>query len=75
MSKGFYGKFRVNRVDGRDIPGGDKSKARYFVLDYVHDVNARSALAFYAELCNTELPRLSSDLIKELKDTEEPNDL
>jgi hypothetical protein len=68
-SDGLYGKFRVARVDGRDQPGGDKSGARYFVLDYVHDENARAALMFYADLCEDDLPALAADLRSHLEST------
>jgi len=66
---GLYSKFRVARDDGRDRPGGDKADARYFVLDYVHDENARAALMLYADLCEDELPALAADLRAEIEDT------
>lgn len=59
---GLYGKFRVERVDGRDQPGGDKADAAYFVLDYVHDRYAQRAVLAYADACAAELPELASDL-------------
>lgn len=55
-------KFHVERLDGRDQPGGDKADARYFVLDYVHDPHARTALAAYADACEAGLPGLAADL-------------
>lgn len=55
-------KFHVERLDGRDQPGGDKADARYFVLDYVHDPYARTALAAYADACEADLPGLAADL-------------
>lgn len=67
MSEGLYGKFEVRRRDGRDQPGGDKAIARYFVLDYVHDPFARTALAAYADACEGELPQLAVDLRRELR--------
>lgn len=66
MADGLQVKFHVERIDGRDKPGGDKADARYFVLDYVHDENARAALALYADLCMAKLPILAADLWKEL---------
>lgn len=68
-TEGLYGKFFVNRVDGRDLPGGDKDNARYFVLDYVNDPFARDALWTYAVSCGYKLPQLAEDLKKELKET------
>lgn len=47
--KRLYPKFRVERVDGKDVRGGDREDARYFVLDYVHDHHARRALFAYAD--------------------------
>jgi hypothetical protein len=49
-SAGLHQKYRVERIDGRDKPGGDKPGARYFVLDYAHDPLAHTALGFYAVL-------------------------
>lgn len=62
----LHRKYRVERADGRDQPGGDKAAARYFVLDYVHDPYARVALAAYAEACQARLPGLADDLRHEL---------
>lgn len=58
----LYGKFHVKRADGRDQPGGDKADARYFVLDYVHDPAARTALRAYADASEQTAPRLAADL-------------
>lgn len=72
-SVGLYGKFHVERTDGRDRPEGAKENARYFVLDYVHDPAARRALYAYAkklEALGTE-PELAQDLYRELDETEE----
>jgi hypothetical protein len=66
MEDRLHGKFRVERVDGRDKPGGDKAGAHYFVLDYVNDPYARTALAAYARACEKKLPGLSRDLWAEL---------
>lgn len=64
QSVGLYGKFHVERVDGKDRPGGPKEGAKYFVLDYVNDPVARIALRAYV----TELRRqgIESDLAEEL---------
>lgn len=70
---GLRAKFHVERVDGRDKPGGDKAGARYFVLDYIHDENARAALALYADLCETELPELAADLWAQLREAGGPS--
>jgi hypothetical protein len=67
----LHRKYRVERADGRDQPGGDKATARYFVLDYVHDPFARAALASYIDACRETLPGLAADLRCELADTEE----
>lgn len=58
----LHSKFHVQRVDGRDRPGGDKADAAYFVLDYAHDPYARPALAAYADACESDLPGLAADL-------------
>ncbi len=49
-SQGLIAKYAVTREDGRDAPGGDKERARYFVLDYEHDPLAQAALLYYARL-------------------------
>jgi len=66
---GLQSRYRVQRVDGRDRPGGDKAGARYFVLDYVHDPYARAALNAYADACEMGLPKLAADLRVELSNT------
>jgi hypothetical protein len=62
----LYAKFQVKRTDERDLPGGDKADARYFVLDYIHDRFARVALAAYADACQSVLPGLAQDLRRRL---------
>jgi hypothetical protein len=47
--KRVFGKYHVERADGRDKPGGDKEDACYFVLDIRHDADARIALQAYAD--------------------------
>lgn len=70
MADRLHSKYRVERTDGRDQPGGDKAGARYFVLDYVHDPYARAALAAYIEACQATLPGLADDLRHQLADAE-----
>lgn len=64
----LYQKFNVNRVDGRDRPGGDRAGAVYFVLDLEHDSFAAEAFAAYGEACRHALPLLA-DRIAECYDT------
>jgi len=66
---GMYAKFETRRLDGRDLPGGDKDGASYFVLDYAQDPYARIALSAYADACENDLPQLASDLRAELERT------
>jgi folylpolyglutamate synthase/dihydropteroate synthase len=54
-SKGLYGKYRVERIDG-------KERGPYFVLDYAHDPHAIPALLAYADSCKAEYPELARDL-------------
>lgn len=63
-NSGFYRKFNVSRVDGRDAPGGDREGAEYFTLDLKHDPFARVAVLAYATACEKELPLLAEDLRK-----------
>lgn len=57
---GLEERFYVNRVDGRDLPGGDREGTRYFVLDPEHDIAARYALDEYAAQCDN--PQLAEDI-------------
>lgn len=66
--EGVYGKYRVERVDGRDKPGGDKANARYFVLDYVNDPHAMKALRAYIDSAWDDNPRLGMDLLGQVAD-------
>lgn len=59
---GLYRKFNVTRVDGRDMPGGDREGARYFVLDLTNDKHAFAALLAYIESAKDDLPELANDL-------------
>lgn len=59
---GLYEKFTVQRLDGRDAPGGDRADARYFVLDLTYDQFAAAAARAYAEACATGYPQLAAGL-------------
>ncbi len=54
-NRGLYGKYRVERVDGKPI-------AAAFVLEYYKDKAARAALLAYAGACEDQNPKLSRDL-------------
>lgn len=63
-------KFYVERIDERDRAGGDRADSKYFVLDYIHDPYALSALEAYAQSCSKDFPNLSAEikvLVKQLK--------
>lgn len=62
-NRGLYGKFRVERTDGRSAPGEEHDQCEYFVLDLTHDKHAVPAIKAYAESCQSEFPRLSKDLL------------
>jgi hypothetical protein len=57
--RGLYGKYRVQRLGGTP---GKHDDCEYFVLDLMHDIHARAALAAYAESCRREFPVLAADL-------------
>ncbi len=60
--RGLYGKYRVERVDGKD-PGA------CFVLAYEKDPYAWRALADYARECRGEYGPLADDLNAEVERT------
>lgn len=62
QERGLYGKFRVERTDGRSAPGEKHHDCEYFVLDLTHDKHALAALLSYAESCAGEFPQLAADL-------------
>lgn len=66
-NKGIYNKFRVTRVDGRDIEGQKHFGCFYFVLDTVHDPHAIPALKAYAKSCENEYPLLAKDVREVIK--------
>jgi hypothetical protein len=55
-------KYYVDRIDGRDLPGGDRVDSKYFVLDYIHDPYSIPALEAYALACHKDFPNLSAEL-------------
>lgn len=59
---GYFQKFYVSRVDGRDQPGGDRENAQYFTLDLIHDPLALPALEAYCKACEESHPALAKDL-------------
>ncbi len=61
-TRGLYGKFRVERVDGRSAPGEKHDGCDYFVLDLDHDPHSWPALKAYIESCREEFPVLADDL-------------
>lgn len=61
--RGLYGKFRIERADGRDARGEKHDGCDYFVLDLTHDKHAKAAIRAYAHDCREERPQLSRDLI------------
>ena len=68
---GLFGKFIVNRVDGRDAPGEKHAGCEYFVLDLSHDSHALPAIAAYAQSCEQEYPALAADLKSKIIGTEQ----
>ena len=62
-SRGLYGKYRIERIDGTTLPGGKHEHCQYFVLDLTHDKHALPALEAYALSCQDEYPLLAQDLM------------
>lgn len=60
----LHDKYRVQRVDGTDWPGGKHHGCRYFVLDVDHDEHAKAALHAYAHACRKLRPNLADDLLR-----------
>ena len=48
---GLYGKFRIERTDGRSAKGEKHDGCEYFVLDLTHDPHAIPALEAYKASC------------------------
>lgn len=59
---GLYGKFHIERTDGRSALGEKHEHCNYFVLDITHDKYAKDALLAYAKACEGEYPFLADDL-------------
>ena len=66
QTRGLYRKFNVNRVDGRDQPGGDKANAEYLVLDYANDPFGWVCAAGYVTMVAETHRRMSLDLARRL---------
>lgn len=62
--RGIYGKFIVERTDGKSAPGEKHAGCDYFVLDLTHGPFALPACIAYAEACRAEYPLLAADLDK-----------
>lgn len=60
--KGLYGKFRVERTDGKSEEGEKHHDCDYFVLDLTHDPFAYHAILAYARKCGDDFPELAEDL-------------
>ena len=59
---GLYGKFKVERADGRSAAGEKHDGCDYFVLDLDHDPHALPALRAYERSCRIAFPALARDL-------------
>lgn len=58
----MFEKFRVQRTDGSDAPGGKHHGCKYFVIDLDHDQYARAAMRAYAAACRATHPLLADDI-------------
>jgi DNA-binding transcriptional MerR regulator len=65
--RGLYGKFKVERTDGKSAPGEKHHGCDYFVLDLTHDPYAKAALRTYARECGDEYPALANDLMRKTR--------
>ncbi len=61
-NRGLYGKFHIERTDGKSAPGEKHHGCDYFVLDLTHDPHAIPALRAYADACEADYPLLARDL-------------
>jgi len=61
-SRGLYGKFHIERTDGKSAPGEKHNGCDYFVLDLTCDPHAAPALRAYADSCEADYPQLAADL-------------
>lgn len=64
--QGLYGKFYIERTDGKSAPGEKHHGCQYFILDITHDIHAKAALLAYAQSCALTHPELSHDLYTQL---------
>ena len=65
VNRGLYNKFsRVERSDGRDVPGEKHHGCRYFVLDLDHDEFSSEAMHAYSIACAGKYPQLSGDITR-----------
>ena len=71
-NRGLYGKFKIERMDGRSEPGQKHDGCSYFVLDLTHDPHAIPAIRAYAESCEADFPNLAWDLLGEIPESEKP---
>lgn len=64
QNRGLYGKYKVERIDGKSGPGQKHEECDYFVLDINHDPHARKALQAYIDSLywSREYPELMKDL-------------
>lgn len=60
--QGLFEKYNVNRLDGKDRPGGKHEKCELFTLDITHDPHARPALLAYINSVRTTHPNLALDM-------------
>jgi hypothetical protein len=64
--QGLYGKFYIERTDGKSAPGEKHHGCQYFILDLTHDQHAPAALRAYAQACAQTHPELAADLLRDL---------
>ncbi|MFM0608723.1 hypothetical protein PQR05_29755 [Paraburkholderia sediminicola] len=67
--QGVFHKYYVNRVDGRDGPGGDREGDQYFVLNLTRDPHAVTGMAAYARSCEGAHPALAAELLRDIGDS------
>jgi hypothetical protein len=60
--RGYFQKFRVERLAPSKRGITHDNRCRYFVLDATHDPLAGSALRAYADACEADAPNLAADL-------------
>lgn len=65
-TRGLYGKFGIERTDGRHNQGEKHEGCEYFVLDLNHDFFAYAALIAYRDACQEAYPLLAADLTERI---------